>query len=255
MPVTDLPVTKFTLRHPEGNKAQSACVHFITYGLSYGPTQVDDRFPTVLRLDLSQNQPPPQHLCERFTGLNEKLRESFFSIRENDEEYHRTLKELKRRIQSKSQGDCVAVLINCTAGMHRSVSMAERLKEAVSRWDGFKAECLHLDIGKGEQVEAEMAAMVVDMGNLEAKLGKGSGRSRHKAPVTSEARVSEKRPTGAAPTADAALPRIEAPLRKKSVSWRAEGKPHKPHSRQRETVGMQAGSREKDENGNRRLSF
>lgn len=45
-------------------------------------------------------------------------------------------------------GACVAVLVNCTAGMHRSVAVAERLArdvEGCGRWAGVLVMVEHLD--------------------------------------------------------------------------------------------------------------
>lgn len=250
-----MPATKFIVRHPKGNGARSACVHFITFGRNYGPTQVDGRFPTILSLDLSHHLPPPPHLCESLTGLDEKLSESFFSIRENKEQFRITLDMLEQKMRLEPQGACVAVLINCRAGMHRSVAMAEKLAMEVRRWDGFKAECMHLDVGKGEQMQAENVARVAEMGSSEGIPARERRHSRHKASVTSEAQVSDKRRREAVATTDAALPRIEAPSRKKMVSWERTMSMRESHRQQRETVGMSAGSRSEDEHQTRRLSF
>lgn len=153
---TDLPITKYIVRHRQGSERHLRhCVHFITFGLLYGPTKI--RFPTILTLDLSNHLPPPQHLCERFTGLHREVAKSFFSVEANEAEFHRALGKLERRMKREPLGGCVAVRINCMAGMHRSVAMANRLAEEVSRWDGFKAQCLHLDLGKGADPRDETA--------------------------------------------------------------------------------------------------
>ncbi len=59
------------------------------------------------------------------------------------------IEELDYRLQRirAPPGACVAVLVNCRAGMHRSVAVAERLGDDVerSRVEGLRVAVGHLD--------------------------------------------------------------------------------------------------------------
>lgn len=250
MPDKDLPVTVYTIRHRESNGTRDRpCVHFITYGLHYGPTKI--RFHTVLRLNLSDHKPPPQHLCDEFTGLDDEIVDSFFSIPANEEEFQSALSKLKKRVKLKRLQDCVAVEINCNAGRHRSVAMAERLAEAVRRWHGFKAECLHLDLEKGLKMQKEKATTGGATEMPDNVGARGHRRSEHKTEVRPEARVSEKRLRKAAATA---TPAIEVPLRRKTVSWRTSIPVGEPYPQQGKTASRSADQWEEVEM-RRRLSY
>lgn len=56
-----------------------------------------------------------------------------------------------RRIESLlpgrryASGGCVAVVVNCRIGMHRSVAMAERMARRVRGWEGVRVVVEHLD--------------------------------------------------------------------------------------------------------------
>lgn len=194
------------MKHLHGHESHlRPCVHFITFGLNHGPVQI--RFPTILSLDLSKHLPPPEHLCSRFNGLHPIIVHSFFSIEANEAEFHRALAELRGTVKAMPQGGCVAYAINCTAGRHRSVAMAERLKDEVRHRYGYKAECLHLDLMKGGDVRDENLARVDAWERLEDMPERGRRRSRYEEPARSEARVRENGPRGAATTTtDARLP-------------------------------------------------
>lgn len=252
LPSVPLPVTKFIVSHPGGNRSRlDQCVHFITYGLFHGPTGT--RFPTVLTLDLSEHLPPPPDLCERFTGLDDEIVEAFFSTRANEDEFHSALRELRQKLKGWPRGGCVAALINCTAGKHRSVAMAERLAKELRSWDGFKAECAHLDLGKGMERQARNAARVGIIEMPEDKAARGRRRSRHEAQATSETRVSEKRSRGAAAIANTGRLSKEAPFDTKKISFGPTIPVGEPLPQQRETFGRSAGPWEKDENRRQRL--
>lgn len=254
MPVANVLVTQYIVRHPKGNgPCPRHCVHFITFGLSYGSAEVHG-CPLILELDLSKHQPPQKHLCEEFTGRNREVAENFFSVPANEEEFHRALGELEQRMKREPQGGCVAVLINCTAGMHRSVAMAERLAEAVWSWGGFGAECLHLDLWKGMTIQEKTVAKVGDTGTSEGRPARGHRRSRHGVQATSETRASEKRPRGPAATADAVLPPREAPVPQKTVSWPTARSAGELHLQKRQTADRSADTWGKDENRGRRLT-
>lgn len=53
----------------------------------------------------------------------------------------------RRRGYGYRSGECVAVVVNCRAGMHRSVAMAERMARRARRWEGGGVRVVveHLD--------------------------------------------------------------------------------------------------------------
>ena len=258
MPDKLLPVAKYFVRHPVGNGAHvRSCVHFITYGLSYGPTNVIG-FPLLFDLDLSQHQPPPEDLCDKFDGLDRVLADSFFSIRANEDEYHRAVAKVKEALDQawrlKPPGGCVACLIHCNIGRHRSVAMAERLAKKVRSWDGHKAECLHLDLRKGQKTQPKYAARAKPTDVSEHEPARERTRSRHQVQATSETQVSETRRRRAAVTPDAILPPREAPLRETKVLWVKTIPVEELYSRQRETDGRSARPWGEHETQSKRLS-
>ncbi|KAM0799621.1 hypothetical protein BDR22DRAFT_890203 [Usnea florida] len=235
-------VERIVLNHREGNTSGgNQCVHLITYGLFHGSTGT--RFPTVLRLDLSKHEPPPQHLCERFTGKDKEIKEAFFSIRQNEDEFQSALKWLGQKLQGWPRGGCVAVLINCWMGRHRSVAMAERLAKELNSWAGFRAECAHLDLGKDMERQARSPARVgaVDVpGSMSAR---GRSRSRQEGLADSDGQVNERRPRGTAAEADTEVHTREASFdAKKTIgTWGHVGQ---PQSQAHETAGRLVDSRE-----------
>lgn len=246
MPWETLPIKEIFVRHPKGDKAPlRQCVHFITYGSDYGPARVRGR-RTVLTLDLSNNRPPPKQLCEKYTGLDYEVAKSFFSDQANEEKYHWALEKLSQARGLEPRGGCVAALINCTAGMHRSVAMAERLAIRVRSWDGFKAECLHLDLEKGIEIQKREAAKVRATDVSENTPVRGRSRMRHEVRATSEVRPEEGKRRGAAATADAVRSPKVATLGEQRVSWKIETLEKERHPRQRETAGRSANPRGKD---------
>lgn len=235
-------VERIVLSHREGNRSDgNQCVHLITYGLFHGSTGT--RFPTVLKLDLSKHEPPPHDLCEKFTGLHKEIREAFFAIRDNEEEFQSALKWLGQKLRGWPRGGCVAVLINCWMGMHRSVAMAERLAKELNSWAGFRAECAHLDLGNNMERQARSAARVgaVDLpGSISAR---GRSRSRHKVPANPEGRMNERRPRGTVAEADTEVHAREASFDTEKAMG-IQGHVGQPHSQGRETAGRVVDSRE-----------
>lgn len=246
MPHNGSPIVKYIVRHPDGIDARiRACVHFITYGTDYGKTEAKD-FNDYLTLDLSHHRLRPHLPLDRLTGQDRELADGFFSIEENDSTYHESWDRLVHRTRTMVPGGCVAFLINCTAGRHRSVAMAERLARKVGNTDGFKAECLHLDLGRAKIQQAENAARENASGRPRDEPSRSRSRSRHRTQATSSSRQSETRDRRAATTANAMLHSRETPLREKGGSW-----PTRPvrdtYPRQRETASRSVDSwRESD---------
>ena len=128
------------------------CLHMITFGDSRG--QPDIPMPVLMSLDLSGAQAPPRHLLQRYTGASFELARSFFSLPGHESLYRNCLRTLDDRLDSgladprERVGGCVAVVVNCRAGMHRSVAMVERLARDVEEgWPPDLVEVVveHLD--------------------------------------------------------------------------------------------------------------
>lgn len=158
-----MPIEKYVLTHYGDSEARKRrCVHFVTFGRSYGPTKLV-RVPILLELDLSKHEAPPQELCNKYTGLDRKLADSFFSIPKNEETFRDALADLRwwrKEIERIQWEGCAACVINCNIGRHRSVAMAQRLASTVGSWPGFNTECLHIDIWKVVATNSENAVRV-----------------------------------------------------------------------------------------------
>ena len=236
------PVERIVLNHREGSiSGGDQCVHLITYGLLHGSTGT--RFPTVLQLDLSEHEPPPQDLCERFTGMDREIKEAFFSIRQNEDEFQSVLKWLGQKLRGWPRGGCVAVLINCWMGRHRSVAMAERVAKELNSWAGFRAECAHLDLGKDMEGQARSAARAGAVDSPRSMSAPGRSRSRHEVTTNSEGRMKERSPRGTVAEANTEVHTREASFdAKKTIgTWGDVGR---PHSQAHETAGRLVDSRE-----------
>lgn len=103
-------------------------------------------------------EPPPQGLCNVMTGIDWELADSFFSNPDNEDFYWETMEDLEEIIfhgDLAHDGSDVAVLINCVAGIHRCVAMAERLAGAVESWRGFFVDCNHMQLEQAIRVREE----------------------------------------------------------------------------------------------------
>ena len=251
---TNKPATRFTVSHTKRNEADTdPCLHFITFGYLNGPTQVEP--PAILSLDLSSHEPPPEHLCDRFTGLDKEIAGSFFSIRANEDKYQKTLTEIEQKMRRRPPGGCATILINCMSGWHRSVAMAERLAEAMRQRNGFRAICIHLDLSKNDRIRAKVATTTDATKMSEDVPKRGGRRLRHQTRATSEAQLSEKKTRGAAATADAMSPPINGPLRRKTVLHVAKVPVPEPQPLRREAARRSADPWSKDEHWSRRFSW
>ncbi|KAL9065779.1 MAG: hypothetical protein Q9161_008004 [Pseudevernia consocians] len=130
----------------------NVCVHFITFGSTRG--QPPMRMEVLLRIDVSIMPPPPSQLLDMYTGACPELARYFFSMPGHETSYRNLFLTLEDRLESLLSeprlrpGGCVAVLVNCTAGMHRSVAVAERMARDAQeefREDGVVVEVEHLD--------------------------------------------------------------------------------------------------------------
>lgn len=131
-----------------------------------------------MTLDLSTMQAPPRHLCDRFTGINPEISQSYFAVPGHEAHYlnvMRTLENVLRDVYanpaSRSGSDCLAVLVNCRAGMHRSVAVAERMARDVERNYGGEGvvvvvEHLDTDVQRGvRRVQRARAGMHARLGS------------------------------------------------------------------------------------------
>ena len=130
--------------------------------------------PVIFCLDLSRVQSPPRHLLQMYTGAFE-IAEYFFSIPGHGENHRDSLQLLEDRLHSRLTdprsrfGDCVAVVVNCVAGMHRRVAMAEQLaRDVIRSWPQALIEVVieHLDTDMERGVRRAQRVIVGMHGRL-----------------------------------------------------------------------------------------
>ena len=95
-------------------------------------------YPCMPLVDCTDLRPPPPPMCDRYTGLNPKIEEIFFSDPRNEQVFHSVCRAIKRAIRhwDFSAGPDLEIPVACKAGCHRSVAMAERLGREISCWAG-----------------------------------------------------------------------------------------------------------------------
>lgn len=93
-------------------------------------------------------------MCDQYTGLDYEIEEDFFSSKRGDEKkfqdpalfyeskstalFYETFDRLLNTVKNWNfaiQDHFLKVPVACTAGVHRSVAMAEKLARRVSNWD------------------------------------------------------------------------------------------------------------------------
>ena len=145
----------------------SVCLHIITSGVTWGPPSVP--MPVLCHFDCRTMQPPPRHLLDLYTGASPTLAHAFFSMPGHETIYldvYLALEDQLGMLLSNPllrPGGCVAFLISCRVGMHRSVAMAERLARDVQdlwRDDGVVVEVEHLDTDTDRGVRRPQRARV-----------------------------------------------------------------------------------------------
>ncbi len=125
------------------------CMHFYTYGQSLRP-EPRLLYPTIIRVNCAKLEPPANHICEGHTGLDSKVADIFFSDSTNEARFREALDQIQRYLDKHDDHiGCVAIMVSCYYGVHRSVAMAERLATVVERWTGLSVHCRRLDLGKG----------------------------------------------------------------------------------------------------------
>ena len=135
------------------------CMHFYTYGQSL---RREPRLShsTIFRVNCIKLKPPAGHICEEHTGLDKKVADSFFSYSANERRFQEALDQVQHFLDKHDDHiGCVAIMVSCYWGVHRSVAMAERLATVVEKWTGLSVHCRHLDLGKGiERIERQQRA-------------------------------------------------------------------------------------------------
>lgn len=126
-------------------------IKFISYSANVGRPLL--RIPSLLTVDCTHLPTPSDSLQKRYTGLDANLSDAFFARTLNKQAYRSALDRIYdaanywiEECDYEHNGEEVAVLVKCTAGMHRSVAMAEGLAEEVSRWRGVKVRTEHADL-------------------------------------------------------------------------------------------------------------
>ena len=89
-------------------------------------------------VDCTRLRAPPRHMCNRYTGVNPKIEEEFFSEPNSERVFRTVYRALKSDIRGWdfSEGADLEVPVACMAGCHRSVAMAERLGREISCLEG-----------------------------------------------------------------------------------------------------------------------
>lgn len=127
------------------------CVHILTHGKCYGVEPVPS-FPYVALWSIPciSLQAPPSHLCNRYTGLDRIVSDTFFSYPANEAFYRQNRASLEYGLNNYPSGPregCVVIAVSCKAGVHRSVAMAERMTRSLRR-GGYVVSCEHLDLAR-----------------------------------------------------------------------------------------------------------
>lgn len=162
------------------------CLHLITFGSYRGPPEIP--IPIILHLDISTMRPPSRDLRQRYTGASPRLAAYFFSLPGHESYYRSMLAALRdqllevlsdpefRRSSERHGSRCVAVMLNCRAGMHRSVAVAERLARDVEswRWRGLRVGVEHLDTDIERGIKRERRARAGRCG-IRTPQNEGSG--------------------------------------------------------------------------------
>ena len=157
-----------TRQEPQVHELSSQCDNFPSRSHDHPPLTIyitsyskvigmpRSLMPTI-DLDVSLFATPKREILNRFTGRDAEFTNTFFNTADHEDRYQEILAEAKDatrayRPLAKSQGDEVALLVGCHAGMHRSVAVAERLAKDMQEWHGpgvDSVRCLHMDLAEG----------------------------------------------------------------------------------------------------------
>lgn len=137
--------TYWQRRHPDLQ------ITFVSYSMFNSEPILS--MPVLERFPCHELMPPDRSILNRFHGLNLELSRAFFSKFENELFYQAAIARLRLHLHRLPMDVThVAVLTSCTAGMHRSVAMAERLAKEVGTLRMVRGRrvrvggCHHLDL-------------------------------------------------------------------------------------------------------------
>lgn len=104
-------------------------LHIASYGKDLN-TYVNT-IPVLAEIDLSDLEPPSRELCYWFTGKDREIQDVFWSHRQHERLYRNFVAKIHGRVLNIPPGGEREwmVLVNCRAGVHRSVAFVERLYE------------------------------------------------------------------------------------------------------------------------------
>jgi predicted protein tyrosine phosphatase len=122
------------------------CMHIVTYGQSYNRIPRVKGAETINTINCACLIPPPASVCRKYTGLDAAVADDFFRHKGNQAVFEQKLREIEAFLAANPMREgCVAVMVSCVMGVHRSVAMAERLAFELRRRNGIKVETKHLD--------------------------------------------------------------------------------------------------------------
>ena len=122
------------------------CMHIVTFGQCYRRNVHIKDAEIINSVDCARLRPPPREICAEHTGLDQQVSNIFFSDEQNNAVFHQKLHEIQAWIATHPKHNgCVAVLVSCRIGVHRSVAMAERLAKELRRRNGIMVTTKHLD--------------------------------------------------------------------------------------------------------------
>lgn len=129
----------------------SVTIYFVTYGQKYRRREPRrQQAPTIGSIDCADLPAPPRDICRAYTGLDTVVSRDLFSHPESVAMFEDALNMIEDDLNGgRASRRSVTVLVSCTAGMHRSVAMAERLAREVGSWRHVTAKARHLDLEEG----------------------------------------------------------------------------------------------------------
>lgn len=156
--------------HTHRSDRPDLCLHLITFGTAFGTPE--SPIPVILHFDILTMPAPSRELRQRYTGALPRFAAAFFSLPGHESYYRSMLAALRDQLREvlsdpefyrssgRHGGRCVAVVLNCRAGMHRSVAVAERLARDVEswQWQGVRVGVEHLDTDIERGIKRERRA-------------------------------------------------------------------------------------------------
>ena len=133
-------------RHPR-SPTHVRHIQLFTFGAKHSDKH-DIHLPVLCEFDLRKFRAPPRSLTRFYTGLDREVIDNFWSHPEHEHKYQRALTKIKRLVLDLTPADPynVAVLVYCTAGVHRSVVFMARLFRDLKRWPQVTVSGHHFDL-------------------------------------------------------------------------------------------------------------